>query len=788
MGRDGKNLRSSMSHFYNLYAKGLSTKDVEVSFSDPYVYTTGEIGLTSVMPTFVNNEFIGVAGMDFYLSDLSNHLEYRKPTTNSYVFLTDRNGRAVVHPELAADPTSAPDRDIDTLEGAGFAESKIRDDLINRKEIRRTLTNVKRKLPRGSSTYEGLREVTQTLTYYTRRVEKTGFMIGLVVLGAPTPNTDQFSHKRPMGNSLPSCPSGSDDSFFPLPTGKCVVPRHYHRLDILYDQGIPASYAGVHRVSPNALVPYFRNDIVSFDWSTIKFSPSAFAKPADYLSKNESRSEILELTTLSTAGESNKLPGGGFLSSSTVIEEANWLGAVEPMWLNSSKRVDGKYNNTIFFYVGTTSGTFRLYPGRTTTLGGNPWLYDPTIRPWFNRALTNQDKFVLSTPYKDAFTGKQMVTLSVAIAEAKDGGVARGSTPIGESETVIAVMGADLTMDIFASLVASAWSSGASSCGSLVNGGTGKIVCYIVDSSGYVIMQNGMYDWTANSNLADENKFFAIYEAALAQVLIGRFKNAITVTPSFLKTNSRVFFDKQVFINYQKSERDTVYVVNPTVKSLSIEGQFTNENYETSEFYITPVRHTNTYLIAIESVPAVGRTPASCPSYSHCKDVEMPGHVDFTKTACEAEKTDADKIFGSLTCAAQHSIDLELMRGDMKCLTSIEGSKTVTIIVLIVGGLVGGLSCWALMKWREHCKGQAINRRPHNAQPSGRGGGEGGIQMHRNQFYQQPLAHNRSLQQATGDHNVSYQPSAPPPEYHQGYHHQNQHPTAIPVAVAYSTN
>ena len=51
----------------------------------------------------------------------------------------------------------APDRDIDTLENAAFRAAGIRAELIARRQIKKTLKDVKRELPRGSSTYEGVR-------------------------------------------------------------------------------------------------------------------------------------------------------------------------------------------------------------------------------------------------------------------------------------------------------------------------------------------------------------------------------------------------------------------------------------------------------------------------------------------------------------------------------------------------------------------------------------------------------------------------------------------------------
>ena len=69
-----------------------------------------------------------------------------------------------------------------------------------------------------------------------------------------------------------------------------------------------------------------------------------------------------------------------------------------------------------------------------------------------------------------------MVTISVAIAEKPSTGTRTG--PIKETENVIAVMGADLTIAKLGSSISTAWTAGNFGCGQQVAGK--KIACYLV--------------------------------------------------------------------------------------------------------------------------------------------------------------------------------------------------------------------------------------------------------------------------------------------------------------------
>jgi hypothetical protein len=89
------------------------------------------------------------------------------------------------------------------------------------------------------------------------------------------------------------------------------------------------------------------------------------------------------------------------------------LTALWAPWLNVSSALLA--NGTLWAYVGTESGVFRIMPGNAaprrcaarvrgvraalTLRGGGS--YDPREQPWYNRALADKSRSAISTPYTD---------------------------------------------------------------------------------------------------------------------------------------------------------------------------------------------------------------------------------------------------------------------------------------------------------------------------------------------------------------------------------------------------
>ncbi|PJI09534.1 MULTISPECIES: methyl-accepting chemotaxis protein [Clostridium] len=61
-------------------------------------------------------------------------------------------------------------------------------------------------------------------------------------------------------------------------------------------------------------------------------------------------------------------------------------------------------------YYGTVSGKFAVYPNLKLPDG-----FDATKRPWYKQALANRGKTIITSSYKDALTGKDIVTVACTV-------------------------------------------------------------------------------------------------------------------------------------------------------------------------------------------------------------------------------------------------------------------------------------------------------------------------------------------------------------------------------------
>ncbi|OOM11337.1 methyl-accepting chemotaxis protein [Clostridium saccharobutylicum] len=84
-----------------------------------------------------------------------------------------------------------------------------------------------------------------------------------------------------------------------------------------------------------------------------------------------------------------------------------------PGVLQNAKEID---NDIFSAYFGTADGEFHIYPNNKMPDG-----FDPRERTWYKQALDNKGKAIITLPFKDAQTGKNVV--SVARAVERDGKV-----------------------------------------------------------------------------------------------------------------------------------------------------------------------------------------------------------------------------------------------------------------------------------------------------------------------------------------------------------------------------
>jgi methyl-accepting chemotaxis protein len=82
----------------------------------------------------------------------------------------------------------------------------------------------------------------------------------------------------------------------------------------------------------------------------------------------------------------------------------------KPYLVDSLKGVQESNKVLISVYMATVTRDFYEYPG--TGLGGN---FDPTVRPWYKKAMENRGKVVFSDPYSDIKTGQVSVSISKTV-------------------------------------------------------------------------------------------------------------------------------------------------------------------------------------------------------------------------------------------------------------------------------------------------------------------------------------------------------------------------------------
>ena len=78
-----------------------------------------------------------------------------------------------------------------------------------------------------------------------------------------------------------------------------------------------------------------------------------------------------------------------------------------PGVLQSVKEVNPDIFST---YFGTTDGKFNIYPDNKMPDG-----FDPTVRPWYKQALEHKGQIIITLPFQDAQTGKNVVSVAKTV-------------------------------------------------------------------------------------------------------------------------------------------------------------------------------------------------------------------------------------------------------------------------------------------------------------------------------------------------------------------------------------
>ncbi|XP_077499250.1 LOW QUALITY PROTEIN: VWFA and cache domain-containing protein 1 [Amblyomma americanum] len=437
-----ENLSFTMGQFYS--ALSFHRHPTSLHFSLPWWDSVSKDLVISISKAVVHHGLLlGVAGIDISVSDMAEDIVYFSRSPDTYSFLVEKSGVAVVHPSLSK-PSSVSEQPMHTdilhLENRpGF--HALRQDLLNGSsgENKLTLASVVESPDRATNLVEAepAEEQLSEVVYRWTRVAGTPYIIAIVSL--------KPSRQQPVlrGTAAGDAPGGE---------------FYYHRLDL---------------VAPPQLCRHMKQ-LSTLAGSTLFLSAACFLSPFEYLSQEETKSRVqgymayLIDTTMLIANPGLK---------PDVRDEVLAIARITPEWKRTFESSEFT-KHVVRRWPATSCGAMVAYPG--TVLERS---YDPTEREWYTRALEHPGKVVLTAPYLDMGGAGYIVTLSHTIYQAKPDAL---HSP---SDAVVAVIGMDLTLGYFYKLL----TVNMEVCEQ------DKIACFIVDDSGYLIAHPSLMEPTLKS-------------------------------------------------------------------------------------------------------------------------------------------------------------------------------------------------------------------------------------------------------------------------------------------------
>lgn len=436
------NLSFTMGQFYS--ALSFHQHPTSLHFSLPWWDNVSKDLVISISKAVAHHSvLLGVAGIDISVSDMAEDIVYFSRSPDTYSFLVEKSGVAIIHPTLPK-PSSVSEQPMHTdilhLENRlGF--HTLRRDLLNGSsgENKLTLASVVESPDRATNLVEAepAEEQLSEVVYRWTRVAGTPYIIAVVSL--------KPSRQQPVlrGTAVGDTPGGE---------------FYYHRLDL---------------VAPPQLCRHMKQ-LSTLAGSALFLSAACFLSPFEYLSQEETKSRVqgymayLIDTTMLIANPGLK---------PDVRDEVLAIARITSEWKRTFESSEFT-KHVVRRYAATSCGAMVAYPG--TVLERS---YDPTEREWYTRALEHPGKVVLTAPYLDMGGAGYIVTLSHTIYQAKPDAL---HSP---SDAVVAVIGMDLTLGYFYKLL----TVNMEVCEQ------DKIACFIVDDRGYLIAHPSLMEPTLKS-------------------------------------------------------------------------------------------------------------------------------------------------------------------------------------------------------------------------------------------------------------------------------------------------
>ena len=288
-------------------------------------------------------------------------------------------------------------------------------------------------------------------------------------------------------------------------------------------------------------------------------------------------------------------------------------------WLEDASK--GLHNDTVWMYYGSPTGMAQIFPG-------NYWgrMWDPTRRPWYDRAISNLDaSAAISTPYVSPSGAGLMNTIA---------SVVWGSSRNGRRK-VEGVVGYDYLYPKMNNFLPD--STGCAKDD--VRSRERHTACFLIETSG-LLLTHSDFLLTKEQNDINSNVFLGKKEPDLADALIN---------DGIIKyIENKKSPDSKQLLNYYSVDRDAFKSSN--VLHGTLEGSLKCLNAsEPITWYISEINGTNAFLLTVENYLR---------KYKECEEkTQAAPSKTIVHSTCEEISTDAS-LFKSRSSSYQEVINV----------------------------------------------------------------------------------------------------------------------------------
>ncbi|XP_062591913.1 VWFA and cache domain-containing protein 1-like [Saccostrea cucullata] len=434
----GSSLREIMGMYY--YSSSIPISQIP-TYTLPYKdFLSKEFVISGCLPIGHKGDFIGVVCADIRLSELVPEIIHLQHGEHSYAFIIDGKERTLVHP-LFPDPRDANTQSYDVNNIFNFETAGDVDQVIISMKKKVTvfmpfMFNAVRDHCKMILGQIGHKRLTTTM------IESRGDRLRDGDLSRTVEAVYTWVPINVSGSNLSLCVVMEKNTT--IKTLESLSPKKgdflYHRWDLIKWPTVGCIY---------------HNRYATKDKTSVKFTADAYEGFDIYKQAMETETEIYMYEQY-ISGVIQTNPG----LKKSALNSLRATSPIERFWRTSS----GQAFQLLWRYVMTEDGVVRVYPG--VRLSDD---YDPNLRPWYRKTLSQKTINVVSPPYEDLFGGMgRVITLSRSILIGRSPG-----------EKVEAVVGADLSVYFLHQMLLDLYP--------LCRNRT-EFSCIVIDDSGFLVM------------------------------------------------------------------------------------------------------------------------------------------------------------------------------------------------------------------------------------------------------------------------------------------------------------